>query len=33
MGPEGEMAAHIAKHGDGVRDMAFWVDDARDAHK
>jgi 4-hydroxyphenylpyruvate dioxygenase len=33
MGPEGEMAAHIAKHGDGVRDMAFWVDDCRDAHK
>ena len=32
MGPEGEIAAHIAKHGDGVRDMAFWVDDARDAH-
>ena len=20
-------------HGDGVRDLAFWVDDARDAHK
>ncbi len=33
MGPEGEMAAHIHKHGDGVRDMAFWVDDARDAYK
>jgi 4-hydroxyphenylpyruvate dioxygenase len=32
MGPEGEMAAHIARHGDGVRDMAFWVDDARDAY-
>ena len=32
MGPEGEMAAHIQKHGDGVRDMAFWVDDARDAY-
>jgi 4-hydroxyphenylpyruvate dioxygenase len=32
MGPEGEIAAHIAKHGDGVRDMAFWVDDARDAY-
>ena len=32
IGPEGEMAAHIAKHGDGVRDMAFWVDDARDAY-
>ena len=32
MGPEGEMASHIARHGDGVRDMAFWVDDARDAY-
>jgi 4-hydroxyphenylpyruvate dioxygenase len=33
MGPEGEMAAHIQKHGDGVRDLAFWVDDARDAYQ
>ena len=32
MGPEGEIAAHIARHGDGVRDLAFWVDDARDAY-
>jgi 4-hydroxyphenylpyruvate dioxygenase len=32
MGPEGEIAAHIALHGDGVRDMAFWVDDCRDAY-
>lgn len=32
MGPEGEIAAHIATHGDGVRDMAFWVDDCRDAY-
>lgn len=32
MGPEGEIAAHIAKHGDGVRDLAFWVDDCRDAY-
>lgn len=32
MGPEGEIAQHIALHGDGVRDMAFWVDDCRDAH-
>ena len=30
LGPEGEIAEHIHKHGDGVRDMAFWVDDARD---
>jgi len=27
----GEIAAHIRKHGDGVRDLALWVDDARDA--
>jgi 4-hydroxyphenylpyruvate dioxygenase len=32
MGPEGEIAEHIHKHGDGVRDMAFWVDDARVAY-
>jgi 4-hydroxyphenylpyruvate dioxygenase len=33
LGPEGPVAAHVAKHGDGVRDLAFWVDDARDAWK
>ena len=31
LGPEGEIAAHVARHGDGVRDLAFWVDDARSA--
>ena len=31
LGPEGEIAEHIRKHGDGVRDIALWVDDARDA--
>jgi 4-hydroxyphenylpyruvate dioxygenase len=31
LGPEGEIAAHIHRHGDGVRDLAFWVDDAREA--
>jgi 4-hydroxyphenylpyruvate dioxygenase len=31
--PEGPIAAHVAKHGDGVRDLAFWVDDARQAHR
>lgn len=25
------IADHIYTHGDGVRDLAFWVDDARDA--
>src|SRR5688572_3872381 len=27
----GPIAQHIAKHGDGVRDIALWVDDARSA--
>jgi 4-hydroxyphenylpyruvate dioxygenase len=30
LGPDGEIAAHVARHGDGVRDLAFWVEDARD---
>src|SRR5688500_6431445 len=25
------IAVHIARHGDGVRDIALWVDDARTA--
>jgi 4-hydroxyphenylpyruvate dioxygenase len=32
LGPEGPIADHVRLHGDGVRDIAFWVDDARDAH-
>ncbi len=32
LGPEGNVSAHIGKHGDGVRDLAFWVDDARLAY-
>ncbi|HET9066844.1 MAG TPA: 4-hydroxyphenylpyruvate dioxygenase [Gemmatimonadales bacterium] len=32
LGPEGPIAAHVHAHGDGVRDMAFWVEDARAAH-
>ena len=32
LGPEGPIAGHVALHGDGVRDLAFWVEDARDAH-
>jgi 4-hydroxyphenylpyruvate dioxygenase len=32
MSPEGEIAEHVRKHGDGVRDIALWVDDARDAY-
>ena len=31
LGPEGPIAEHVNTHGDGVRDLAFWVDDARDA--
>jgi 4-hydroxyphenylpyruvate dioxygenase len=29
--PDNEIAAHIAQHGDGVRAIALWVDDARSA--
>jgi 4-hydroxyphenylpyruvate dioxygenase len=32
LGPDGEIADHVRKHGDGVRDLALWVDDARDAY-
>ena len=32
LGPDGQIADHVRKHGDGVRDFAFWVDDARDAY-
>ncbi|HEY8164999.1 MAG TPA: 4-hydroxyphenylpyruvate dioxygenase, partial [Gemmatimonadaceae bacterium] len=28
---KGEIAAHVHKHGDGVKDIALWVDDARTA--
>src|SRR5687767_12370552 len=31
LAPEHPAAAHIALHGDGVRDIALWVDDARKA--
>lgn len=29
--PESEIAAHVHKHGDGVKAIALWVDDARSA--
>jgi 4-hydroxyphenylpyruvate dioxygenase len=33
LSPEAErIAGHIQRHGDGVRDLALWVDDARDAY-
>src|SRR4051812_26995177 len=28
LSPDGEIAAHVARHGDGVKDIAFAVDDA-----
>jgi 4-hydroxyphenylpyruvate dioxygenase len=28
---DGEISEHIRKHGDGVKDIALWVDDARSA--
>ncbi|MGQ0537472.1 MAG: 4-hydroxyphenylpyruvate dioxygenase [Gemmatimonadaceae bacterium] len=30
--PDGPIAAQVRAHGDGVKDIAFWVDDARDAY-
>src|ERR1700744_6488677 len=33
LGPDNEAAEHIRLHGDGVRDIALWVDDARKAWK
>ena len=30
--PDHEVARHVALHGDGVRDLALWVDDAREAY-
>jgi 4-hydroxyphenylpyruvate dioxygenase-like putative hemolysin len=31
LGPEGAVADRVRQHGDGVHDIALWVDDARDA--
>src|SRR5450759_4444944 len=33
MSGAGSIAEHVRKHGDGVRDIALWVDDARDRYK
>ncbi|HUI66247.1 MAG TPA: 4-hydroxyphenylpyruvate dioxygenase [Bacteroidota bacterium] len=30
--PDHAITAHLAKHGDGVRDIALWVDDAESAY-
>ncbi len=31
LGPDHPIAEHVSRHGDGVRDIALWVDDAREA--
>jgi 4-hydroxyphenylpyruvate dioxygenase len=31
--PDGGIAAHVHRHGDGVRDVALWVDNAKQAWK
>jgi len=31
--PAGPIADHVHRHGDGVRDIALWVDDARAAYE
>jgi 4-hydroxyphenylpyruvate dioxygenase len=33
LSPEGEVAAHQVKHGDGVKVVALWVDDARKSYQ
>ena len=30
--PDHEISDHVNRHGDGVRDIALWVDDAREAY-
>lgn len=31
--PNSPVASHVARHGDGVKVLALWVDDARDSYK
>jgi 4-hydroxyphenylpyruvate dioxygenase len=31
--PEGPITDHVLRHGDGVRDVAFWVDDAEASYR
>ena len=31
--PDHPIANHVAKHGDGVKDLALWVDDAESAYR
>ncbi len=31
--PDNEIADHVYRHGDGIQDVALWVDDARQAYQ
>jgi 4-hydroxyphenylpyruvate dioxygenase len=33
IGPDNPIADHVYRHGDGVRDIALWVDDARESFR
>jgi 4-hydroxyphenylpyruvate dioxygenase len=33
LAPDHPVQEHVTRHGDGVRDIALWVDDARDAFR
>ena len=33
LSPNGEIAAHVQRHGDGVKVLALWVDDATSAYE
>ena len=33
LGPDGPVAEHVRRHGDGVRDIAFQVDDVDQSHR
>ncbi len=33
LGPDGPVAEHVHRHGDGVKDIALWVDDAANAFR
>ena len=33
IGPDGPIAEHVRLHGDGVKDLALWVDDAESAFR
>jgi 4-hydroxyphenylpyruvate dioxygenase len=33
LNPQSEISEHVKKHGDGVKALALWVEDAKQAHK